>query len=141
MLITPTQQKHIEVIAKTHQLQFVILHGSYATAKQRVGSDLDIAVVGENTIHSEQLLRLYGDLADVLGDDSERELDLKTLQHIDPLFRYLVVRDGILLFGNQTAYNEFKAFAYRDYIDSQDLRDQEKHLVKKNIHHLAQQYA
>lgn len=141
MNLTQAQQQQLDTVAHRHQLKFVVLHGSYATGKEHVGSDIDIAVLGKNTIDYKQQLELYGDFANIFGDSSERELDFKTLQQVDSLFRYLVIRDGVLLYGNQTAYDEFRAYAYRDYVDSQDLRDIEKHLVKKNIQILSQLYA
>lgn len=124
-----------------HQLRFVILHGSYATGQKHTGSDLDIAVLGQTTIDYKKHLELYSALADIFGDRMDRELDFKTLHHIDPLFRYLVTRDGVLLYGDATDYDEFKSYAYRTYMDSQDLRDLEKKLVKKSIQTIAQQYA
>lgn len=141
MNLTQVQQEQLNAMAKQYQLKFVILHGSYATGKQRVGSDLDIAVLGHTTLDYTQQLKLQGNLADIFGDNPERELDFKTLQHVDSLFRYLVVKDGVLLYGDRTAYDEFRAYTYRDYMDSQDLRDMEKHLVKKNIQMISLQYA
>lgn len=60
---------------------------------------------------------------------------------MDPLFRYLVVGDGILLYGNSTDYEEFKAYAFRDYMDSYDLRNLEEQMARAKIRMLEERYA
>lgn len=139
--LTEQQRKGLEVMGRSYRLRFVILHGSYAAGKERPGSDLDIALVGEKGISFDKSLAIYGTLDDILGDRKERELDVKTLHKADPLFRYLVVRDGILLYGDITDYNEFKAYAFRDYMDSSDLRELELTLLKKSISAIEARYA
>lgn len=131
--ISPEQKKEIEQISRAHKLRFVILHGSYAKGTPRRGSDLDIAILGERRIAFDELLQIHGELGAVFGDNKEKELDLKTLQEADPLFRYYVVRDSRLLYGRRSDYEEFKSYAYRDYMDSYDLRNLEYLLLKKSI--------
>ena len=46
MEITKVQKKQLHKIGKDHQLDFIILHGSYAKGTSYRGSDLDIAYVG-----------------------------------------------------------------------------------------------
>lgn len=131
-------------LAKKYRLKFIILHGSYATGRPHKGSDLDIAVLGEKEITFDEHLKLYSALTDIFGDNPRRELDLKTLHKVDPLFRYEVVRDGVLLYGDQTDYEEFRAFTYRAFEDARPLRELEKALSKKYQRHLniiAAQYA
>ena len=141
MEITQQQQTELDRIGKKYDLRFVILHGSYATGKQHRGSDLDIAVLEMHPTESRSFLEMYGDFAQIFGDNRERELDLKTLRHTDPLFRYHVVRDGVLLYGNRLEYDEFTAYAFRVYIDSRDLRILEEKLLRKSIQQLKTHYA
>ena len=137
-------QEQKDKLAETGEkfnLRFVILHGSYAKGTSQEGSDLDIAVLGKQRIDLAGLLDLHGELGKIFGDNKERELDLKTLHEVDSLFRHLVVRDGILLFGDLTKYEEYKAYAFRDYMDSVDLRELELVLLKKSMESLSQLYA
>ncbi|MBI2426977.1 MAG: nucleotidyltransferase domain-containing protein [Candidatus Kerfeldbacteria bacterium] len=137
-------KKKLAKVAKLYDLKFVILHGSHAKNAAHIGSDCDIAVLGNTVLDSSRILQLHGDMADVFGDDPDRELDLKTLHKVDPLFRYYVVRDGVLLYGDHTAYEEFKSFAYRAYEDSRPLRELERILSLKYQRHLnalARKYA
>lgn len=141
MRITSEQQQRLEEIGRMQELRFSILHGSYAREMADRASDLDIAVVAKRPLPFEKRLDLHAELAEVFGDSAERELDLKTLHAVDSLFRYEVVRDGMLLYGDPHAYEEYRAYAYRDYVDSQNLRELEGVLLKKSIRSLAERYA
>jgi predicted nucleotidyltransferase len=141
MVITPEQKEKLREIGNKHNLKFIILHGSYTKGNSRLGSDLDIAILGNIRVSFDELLQIHGELADIFGDNQERELDLKTLHNVDSLFRYQVVRDGTLLYGNPTEYQEFKAYAFRDYMDSKDLRELEAALLKKSVKDISEKYA
>ena len=141
MEITQEEKLKTQEAAEKYGLKFIILHGSYATGKNYPGSDLDVAVLGEKPPDFKIVLKLHSDLADIFGDGPERELDLKTLHNVDSLFRYLVIRDGILLYGDSTQYEEYKSFAYRDYMDSRDLRDLEYRMTLAKQEMLTKLYA
>lgn len=120
-------------IAREYKLKFVILHGSYATERSHKGSDLDIAILANQELDFDKYLGLCSKLDNLfLG----RELDCKTLHKVDSLFRYEVVRDGVLLYGNPTDYEEFKAFTYRAYEDARPLRELEEIMSRKHQKHL-----
>lgn len=129
-------QKKLYSTAKKHGLKFVILHGSYATARHQKGSDLDIAVLGKKEIPFAKLLKLIFDFEQIFGNNRERELDMKTLHRVDPFFRYEVTRVGKLLYGDSTDYEEYKAFALRAYEDAKPLFELEHTLAQKYQIHL-----
>lgn len=142
LTLTPQEKKTLEKAARKYRLRFVIAHGSYATGKNQKGSDLDIAILGEDPrLLSEKILQVHNDFADVFGDGPERELDLKTLHDVDSLFRYFVTRDGVLLYGDRTEYEEYKAYAFRDFMDSRDLRDLELQMTTAKQAMLTKLYA
>lgn len=127
---------HLEDLAKKYNLKFIILHGSYAMGKQHKNSDVDIAVVGKEELAFKQLLQLNGEMAEEIGLPPQADLDLKTLNKVDPLFRYEVTRDGKLLYGNEADYEDFKAFSLRAFEDARPLFDLERLLVNKFQTHL-----
>jgi len=129
-------QKQLNRVARKYGLRFVILHGSYAAGRPHKRSDLDIAVLGSKELSGRAYLNLHGEVADIFGDNSERDLDLKMLNRVDPFFRYQVVRDGVLLYGNATEYEEFKLFAQRAYEDARPLLELERVLSQKYQRHL-----
>src|SRR4030042_3814406 len=140
MQLTQEQQQKIEEVGRKYCLKFILLHGSYATDKIRKGSDLDIALFGEKPIEFEELSAIYSDLAEIFGDDPQRELDIKSLHKADPLFCYQVAKDSQLLYGDLTDFNEFKAYAFSNYFDSKDLFHLEKILIQKFQNYLNQKY-
>ncbi len=140
MRLTREQQQKIEKVGRKYSLKFILLHGSYATNKMKVDSDLDIALLGEKSIEFEEWVAIYSDLADIFGDNSQRELDIKSLHKADPLFCYQVAKDSQLLYGDLTDFNEFKAYAFSNYFDSKDLFQLEKILTQKFQNYLNQKY-
>jgi hypothetical protein len=107
-------------------LKLILLHGSYA----------------KNPIGFETLLVLRGgDLAEIFGDNKDRERDLKSLHKADPLFVYQVTCDCLLIYGKQEDYNNFRAYAFKVYYDAKDLFLLEKHLIDKYRRYLNQKYA
>jgi uncharacterized protein len=127
-------------IAREFNLKFVILHGSYATGLARKDSDVDIAVLGRAAISFDESLKLSGALSDVLHVPGFLDLDFKTLDKTDPLFRYEVIRDGKLLYGDPADYEEYKAIATRTYEDTRPLLELEQHLARKFQKHLNEAY-
>jgi len=140
MQLTQEQQQKIEEVGRKYSLKFILLHGSFATDKVKTGSDLDIALLGEKMIEFEELLAIYSDLADIFGDNPQRELDIKSLHKADPLFCYQVAKDSKLLYGDLTDFNEFKAYAFSNYFDSKDLFHLEKILIQKFQNYLNRKY-
>ncbi|MEK7161158.1 MAG: nucleotidyltransferase domain-containing protein [Patescibacteria group bacterium] len=127
-------------VAKDFGLKFIILHGSFANGVPDKESDLDIAALAHTPLDFKKELQLYGTLNDVFHLPPQTDLDFKTLNKVDPLFRYEVTRGGILLYGDPTEYEEYKAFAFRSYYDSRPLLDLEHHLIKKFQTHLNSLY-
>lgn len=127
-------------LAKQFDLRFVIGHGSRTTGQPlHPESDLDIAVVGKQVVDFDTLLKLYGRFDDIFG--GPHELDLKSLDQADPLFRHEVVRSGILLHGDSTDYEDYKAAVYRAYNDARPLFELERILSERYQRHLNKTYA
>ena len=141
MRLTEEQQQKIAEVGRKYRLRFILLHGSYVTNKIRRDSDLDIALLGERPIGFEELLAMHGDLAEIFGDDPQRELDIKSLHKADPFFCYQVTKDSQLLYGDPTDFNEFKAYAFSNYFDSKDLFHLERILIQKFQTYLNEKYA
>lgn len=73
---------------------------------------------------------IHGQLTRAFPGDS---IDLAFLRNVDPLFRWEIVRDGRLLWGDPVDFLEYRAFAFRDYVDSADLRALERALFLKKM--------
>lgn len=141
MELSIEEKKKIEKIGKKYGLKLILLHGSYATGQEKEGSDLDIALVGQNTLESSTVTKTLFDLENVFGNNYDRELDVKSLHGVDPLFLYKVVKESQLLYGKVSDYNEFKAYAFKVYHDSKDLRNLERKMVDRYQKYLNFKYA
>lgn len=136
-MLTANQKKKITLVGKKHSLDFILLYGSVARKRAGSLSDLDIAIYRLGGVGPEEFLEIFSELAAIFP---QQEVDLKLLNGVNPLFRYYVVRDGKLLYGNQTKYNFYKAFAYRDFQEAKPLFALEEHLVKKHQEQLNRLY-
>lgn len=136
MKITKEQQEQINKIGEKYQLRFIIIHGSYARGEEKKGSDLDVAILGRKKIELSRLLAIHGEMGRIFGDNKTRELDLKSLHKTNPLFRYEVVKKSILIYGDQTDYDEYFLYAFKDFMDSKSLFNLRDIIIKKRQNHL-----
>lgn len=126
-------QDKLEKYAREKGLRFIILFGSQAIGNNGEKSDYDVAVLTtkEKTISA---LDNYSNILDFLSETLEipdYKLDLTNLNKANSLLRYEVVSSGELLYGDEDEYAQYKAFAFKDYIDSRPLFDLEKMLITK----------
>ena len=140
VILTEVQKQKIKHIGKKYNLKLIIIHGSYATGKIKPDSDLDIGILGKKPLDYKTFGNIYLDLEEVFDNNESRELDIKSLHKIDPLFRYYVAKDSQLIYGDTYDYNEFRAYAFRLYFDSKDLLKLERLLVFKYQNHLNKKY-
>jgi uncharacterized protein len=141
MKINSEMREKLNKIGRKYDLKFIILHGSYARGEEKRGSDLDVAVLGKKFIDFEKQLEIFGDLAKVFGDSRERELDVKTLHDADPLFLFEVVKDGRLVFGDASAYDNFVLYAYKNFHNSRNLFRLRDELIERRMLDLKKSYA
>jgi len=139
MEITEIQKEQVRAIGEKFDLKFILLYGSYAKGTQDALSDLDIAVLGKKPIDFREYGKIYGELSRVFGD-IERDLDVVVLDRKDSLFLYQVAKNSKLLYGSTLDYNEFRAYAFRAYHDSRDLRMLQDKLMMRYQEHLNKTY-
>lgn len=93
-------------------------------------SDIDIAVLGAKPISTDDLITLNNEFAQIF---KAYEIDVKSLHKTDPLFRYHVMQNSVLLYGRSYDFLTFKSYAFRSYHDSKDLFRLKETLIKKRI--------
>jgi predicted nucleotidyltransferase len=122
----------VDDVCRRFGVRMLVLFGSRAPGglPTRPDSDLDLAV-------SFQLPRPQGDpwvvheaFAEVFPDQT---IDVVDLGDTDPLFRWEIMREGVLLYGSVDEFLEYRAYAWRDYIDSADLRALERILSERKL--------
>lgn len=140
MELTKKQKQKIKKIGEDFNLKLIILHGSYAKKTPRKESDLDIAFLTEKPIDFETELKLYSALSDIFGDNQARELDIKSLHGVDPFFRYQVMKDGVLIYGDPHDFYIFKVYAIRAHQENKKLYKLKEILLRKRQKHLEKLY-
>ena len=108
-------------IAERYNLRLVILYGSFVKNLAKEASDIDIAVLGKQKISFQEEIDIINEFIPVGGEFGIKEVDVKSLHNTSPLFRFQVIKNGILLYGDNHDFNSFRAYAFRDYHDSRDL--------------------
>jgi predicted nucleotidyltransferase len=133
MQLSIKQKSQIQKIGKKYNLKLMLIHGSYAKGQAKSGSDLDIAILGKQSISWKTFSNIFDDLEDVFENNKERELDLKKLENVDSLFLYQVMKDSILLYGSSFDYWELKTYAIRNYWDNMPIFKLEDALLNKYL--------
>lgn len=122
----------LEDVCRRLGIRMVVLFGSHAPGglPPRPESDIDLAVA----LHRSADRPRYGELFDALAEAfPEGTPDPVLLSDADPLFRWEIMRRGVLLHGDIDEFLELRAFAYRDFVDSRDLRELERVLFEKKM--------
>lgn len=118
-------------VCERQGIRLLVLFGSRATGmpSPRRESDADLAfsmMPGKVP----DTWQIQAGLAEVFSDI---QVDLASLAAADPLFRWEIMRDAVLLWGSPDDFHELRAFAYRDFMDSADLRALERILSEKKL--------
>ena len=131
--------EQIKNVGRKYDLDFILLYGSQAKGQSITKeTDVDLAIFKKSGVKSAEYLSIYLELNRLFGGQN---LDLKTLAGVDPLLRFQIIKDGILLYvKNPTFYHEFYSFAYKDYHDSQSLFNLEKLMQEKRQQFLENKY-
>lgn len=120
--ITKVLEKHCD---------FIYLLGSLGTSRFSAHSDIDLAVFWKNDLDSERVVDLIGQLEDSFG----RDVDLVSLNRIDPIFARQVLATGRLIYVDRKAAGillKWKMEKMSEYPDFKRTRKIiEDHLLKR----------
>jgi len=112
-------------LGKKYDLRLLMVFGSQVNGDINQDSDFDFAFISNNEVN---LRDLNSDLIDIVNND---KVDLVDLKKTNPLLKHEISNRIELVHGNELDYLEFKASAFKEYIDSKPLFDLQNLLIKK----------
>lgn len=121
-------KEKIKKIALKYNLEMVLLFGSQVNGRAKLDSDVDIAYSVQKPLSAGERIGLNNDLGNLFHKDNVDQIDIRSA---NPLLLHEISTNSKLIFGKEIDYLEFKAFAFRNYIDSQSLFNLEELLIKK----------
>ena len=110
----------LQGLFQQHPVRLAYLFGSQATRRTHPSSDVDIAVLLDKSLTSDERFtewsRLLGDLSCIFGTD---HVDLVMLNEASPLLAYETLRHGVLLYcADAQTRSEFQVRTLRAYEDT-----------------------
>ncbi|MBI3343178.1 nucleotidyltransferase domain-containing protein [Candidatus Gottesmanbacteria bacterium] len=114
MEITPEQKEQLVLVAQEIGAVFIVVYGSNARREAQPDSDLDIAVLTTGIPDYTLFTMAFSRISNVFRG---KNVDVRFLNDADMLFTMQVVRDGVLLYGNRNAYDDFRMLTNRRYVD------------------------
>ncbi len=130
MNLTEIQKEQISEIAKNHQVKMMVVFGSQVKGKKHQGSDLDIGILLNQEPSSYYiLLDVQSELKKVFTDF--KNIDVRYLNNTKPLFLFEAVYKGKLLYGSNYEFVKLYTKAFKQYIDTQPLRNLRDEMIEK----------
>jgi uncharacterized protein len=127
MKITKKQNEKLKNLTKKYDIKLIILFGSFANNTNKIGSDFDIAILG----NSIKIAKYDADLIKHLTKILEKDIDLSIINNSDPLLKFEIARGGILIYGSKKDFIVFKTRASLEYMDNKKFFDLEEKYLKK----------
>jgi predicted nucleotidyltransferase len=131
VMLTTLQKSFEEFSVQQENFLLVFLFGSFARGFGTDESDVDVAIMFK------KVPDFFGlsDLKDQLSCCAGKEVDIVTLNTASPIIRMQVLRYGLLVKKDKTAYNDFFVSTLREYYDLKCLRKEiEENLLKGRIY-------
>src|SRR3989338_6508143 len=126
----------IKDFAEKKDIEFIVLFGSQAKGNFTEDSDFDIAFLKKGGA------KLFSNVSEYASFVSEftkyfkitsEKVDLVDLNQANILLRKEITENSKLLYGNSTDYEDYRSFAYRDFVDARPLFDLESDLINFKV--------
>ena len=115
-------------LIKIDDIIFAYVYGSFARGETHSFSDIDIAVYLKNP-SAKAYLNILSCLPLL-----NKEIDVRILNNAPPIFRYNVLKDGILLFCHDWKIHE--KFVFETLVEALDIMEAIKKIVWEKIESL-----
>ena len=112
-------------LEKFDKIVFAYLYGSVARGEIHAFSDVDVAIYLKKT-DLQYYMKILANFPD-LG----REVDVRLLNDAPPLFRYNVIKDGILILCRDKRIHE--EFLFKTFIEALEIKDDIEKIIRNKF--------
>lgn len=132
MIDTDKIKPQIKKLADKYGLGLVMLFGSQVTGKTHKESDFDIAYLSDKKLSFKDEGRIIIELAPIIGVRDERLVNLCNIKEAGSLLlKEIFDKHQVLFCADRDAYDSYKIFSVKNFIDSKPLFDLRDYLIKK----------
>ena len=129
MLTVEEIRDRLSLLFKERDLRLILLFGSVLTGAVHKRSDIDLAFLFDGPV---DILTLTNKVIRLLRRDN---VDVTDLNRASPLLRFVAAQKGKVLYERSPGdFNGFFSLAFRMYVDSRKLRDQNGGVIKNFLH-------
>lgn len=106
-------------IASAFHLRLIVVFGSTVRGRMHPESDLDLGVLVRKKLTLSKRTALWSKFSRLFPC----EVDLTVLDHLDPVIKFQIAREGVLLFEDEPdRWAHWKSYAMRQYWDTEKFR-------------------
>lgn len=121
-------RKKLMPVFEEQGAELVLLFGSAASGTMHKRSDIDLAFLFEGPL---DIVALTNKVIQRLRTDN---VDVVDLRHAPPLLRYLVAKNGRVLYEKREGlFNIYYSLAFRMYVDSRKLREAQRAAISQYL--------
>lgn len=121
-------KQNLSGLLKDYKIKLIYIFGSYAKGNNNENSDLDIAVLLEDTYNPLDKLSLIGALIDIFR---RNDIDLVILNEASPVLRHQVIKYGKLAYKEDEDIKvNFEVKVLREYMDMEPFRRTQMEYIK-----------
>lgn len=113
-------EKNINELLQKYHIKLLYVFGSYAKGNNNQNSDIDIAVLLDDSYSAVDKLNLIGDLTLIFKRD---DIDLVILNTANPVLRHQIIKYGKIVYEeNQDTRVFFEVKVLSEYMDMEPFR-------------------
>ena len=122
----------IKEIAIHHNLDLVVLFGSYVKGRAMKESDIDIGVFSKTvTLTLDDEIILNKEFSELLKND---KIDISIMSPNNPLLMYNILKNGEILYTTEKKlFDVLKLYAWKLLAESKSFRDRSFSILKNRI--------
>jgi len=117
-------------IIDKYNMELLVVFGSYASNKNKQGSDLDLAYKCFDFLKESEEIELLNELSQFY---KRVDIDLVNLTKAEPILKVEIAKKGKLLYGSKEKFEKFSIYAAGIYADTKFLYDDRRKTLEKKI--------